>query len=157
MKRIIAVDPGANGAIVVASIDDAGVQMISIYNMPDTDKDLWDVVSSLSSGLDFSKDSLFAYIERVGGYMPGNSGPASVKFADHCGALRMAFIAAEIPLIRILPHTWMKSVMGALPKDKKARKNLIKAEMQRRYPHIKVTLNNADALGILTYALQNAQ
>jgi hypothetical protein len=40
--------------------------------------------------------------------------------------------------------------LGAFPKDKKARKNAIKQMMQTRYPNIKVTLVNADALGILT-------
>ena len=47
--------------------------------------------------------------------------------------------------------------LGALPKDKTARKNEIKRQMQARYPGIKITLSTSDALGILTWAIANGK
>jgi hypothetical protein len=57
----------------------------------------------------------------------------------------------RLPLIEVAPVKWQK-YYGALPKEKKDRKNKIKELMQMRYPALKVTLNTADALAILTYA-----
>ena len=54
--------------------------------------------------------------------------------------------------MRIEPPPSEAWAIGTMPADKKARKNFIKEEMARRFPHLKVTLGVADALGILTWA-----
>ena len=53
--------------------------------------------------------------------------------------------------MEVTPHKWMAAI-GTMPADKKARKNAIKEEMARRFPHLMVTLGVADALGILCWA-----
>ncbi|MBU2051208.1 MAG: hypothetical protein KKH61_19850, partial [Gammaproteobacteria bacterium] len=94
-----------------------------------------------------------AIMERVGTYMPGNSGPAAATFARHCGNLEATLYMCGVSAEQVLPNKWMKVVMGEVPKDKKERKNKIKELMARKYPHLKVTLSTSDALGILTWGL----
>lgn len=146
----IAIDPGMNGGI--AWEDNGGVR---VCNMPETDLDLFVSLEYLRNYARRKGATIECWVEQVGGYFPGNSGPAAVTFARHMGHIDMALRALRIPEHRVLPNVWMRTLFGkALPKDKQKRKKYIKAEMQRRYPHLTVTLKNADALGILTYALK---
>jgi len=144
MKALIAIDPGASGAI--AWRDQDGI--IHTENMPDTYPEIADFLGELL--LEFKDFS--CVMEKVGGFHPGNSGPASVKFSRHCGNLEAILYCLGISTTQTPPQTWMKK-LGAPPKDKAARKNKIKELMATRYPHLKVTLKNADALGILTVAI----
>lgn len=141
MRPVICVDPGASGAI--AWRDEDGV--VYSENMPETFPEIADFFRELKVGLDNPR----CVVEKVGGYMPGNSGPAAAKFARHVGQIEMALYCMGISTEQVPPQTWMKK-LGALPKDKKDRKNKIKEMMAARYPHLRVTLKNADALGILT-------
>ena len=158
----IAIDPGLSGAIAWEHNGD-----VSVQKMPDTPTGIFECLKWMS-GIGKFSGTMECQVERVGGYMPGNSGPAAVTFARHCGHIDMALIALGIPtLTPVSPAVWQKAVCGALPKaeakaDKRAkakakqdRKNAIKDLMQRRYPHLKVTLNTADALGILTYMMEH--
>ena len=155
---IISIDPGASGGI--AWENDGRVNSIK---MPDTIGDLYNIL------VGFGKCS--CVIERVGGYQPGNSGPAAVKFARHCGHLDVALYAAGISTIEVLPATWEHWLIGKpnypkipkeinakerariLAKRKTERKNKIKDTVQRRFPDHKITLATADALGILLWAI----
>jgi hypothetical protein len=94
-----------------------------------------------------------AILERVGTYMPGNSGPAAATFARHCGHLEAALYAFGVPTEQVAPGVWQRG-LGGFSSDKKKRKNEIKELMARTYPHINVTLKTADALGILTWTLK---
>lgn len=142
---LIAIDPGMSGAIVYETFDSDKVATIK---MPSTIRDLADELQHFKSYPD-----IFVWVERVGTYMPGNSGPAAVKFARHCGHIEMALTTLHIPFDYITPSKWMKAVLMTVPKEKKDRKNAIKEKMQRLYPAIKVTLWNADAMGILHWAI----
>ena len=142
MKPIIAIDPGASGGI--AWRDNDGV--VDVEPMPEGMTAQIDFLRSLIASL----PNADAVIEKVGTYMPGNSGPASCTFARHCGHLEAALYALGCPAKAVLPRTWMQT-MGSLPKDKADRKRAIKEEMQRRYPALSVTLKTADALGLLVY------
>ena len=164
-RIIIAIDPGAGGAIVWQSL--AG--KVQSKNMPDTLGSLWEMLHVFTLG----ESTPLCVIEKVGAYMPGNSGPSAVNFAEHVGALKMALIAAGIEHYLITPQKWMKEFVGKINypdslslKDLKGeekarvnarrktyRKNILKAEAERRFPGLKVTLNNSDALGLLSYAL----
>ena len=159
---LIAIDPGLSGAI--ACMVDGKVHA---YKMPDTPKDIFLLILSMKT------DDAFCWIEQVGAYMPGNSGPAAVKFARHCGHLDMALLSAGIPYDTVLPRKWEHWLIGApnyppipddisdkeqeriLAKRKQERKNKIKIKVQGLYPDLKVTLKTADALGILTWSSKN--
>lgn len=140
--RKMAIDPGANGGI--AWIDDDGI--MRAQNMPDTPHDIKRAI------VDVRPD--YVYLEKVGAYMPGNSGPAAAKFARHCGVLEGILVGWDIPYEEVAPTVWQRQ-LGGFPKDKKERKHAIKEMMQKRNPHLDVTMKTADALGILTAVTRN--
>lgn len=142
MKSLLAIDPGVSGGF--AWIDNDGV--VNTCNMPE----------GMSAQIDklrgFAAEGYETVIENVGYHMPGNSAVATSKFARHVGRLEAACYAFAMPVVYVAPQTWMKE-LGTWPKKKKNRKNAIKEAMARRYPHLDVTLNTADALGLLTFCL----
>lgn len=145
MRTLIAIDPGQSGAIAMRDSDGT----ISAVSMPETLGDMWDHFFLIVTA-----SEKHVYIEDVGYHVMGNNASASCKFARHVGHLEGLITARGFPWEAVRPQKWMKH-FGTLPKDKKARKNRIKELVQRRYPHIKVTLANADALAILTWAIEN--
>jgi len=165
---IFAIDPGQAGGLAWAFKN--GRLNIWTSKMEKTPADIYNQIK----GIRDAESEPFCYIERVGGYMPGNSGPAAVKFAKHCGHLEMALIALGIPYIEVLPSKWQhefigkpnypkipKEIQGAsrkqiLAKRKQERKNKIKAKAQALFPYLKITLATADALGILYYGLKQS-
>jgi hypothetical protein len=138
---MIAIDPGATGGIAYINADGT----VQALPMPEGMTEQIDLIRSLSI---HNKQGV---IENVGGYRPGNSGPAAAKFARHVGHLEAACYCLGISIDKVAPQTWMKAI-GTFSKDKKERKAAIKELMARRYPHLSVTLKTADALGILTAA-----
>jgi hypothetical protein len=143
MMPVVAIDPGAAGGF--AWMDAAGV--VEALPLPVGMTAQIDALRSLAT----ATPGLTAVVERVGGYMPGNSGPASCTFARHCGHLEAALYTLGVPVRQVAPQTWMKS-LGALPREKADRKRAIRELMARRHPHLTVTLATADALGILEWA-----
>jgi len=159
---LICIDPGLSGAIA-CRVDGK----VHAFYMPETPKDILTLILSLKD------ENAFCWIEQVGTYVSGNSGVAAVTFARHCGQLDMALLAAGIKHDTVLPAKWEHAVIGKpnypkipketpakarlkiLSKRKQERKNKIKVKMQGLYPDIKVTLKNADALGMLAWAEKN--
>ena len=168
--RIVGIDPGAAGGIAWGFAED--LQPEGTVKMPGTLKDIYGQLVEIIDGQWFDT---IVYIEKVGTYMPGNSGPSAATFAEHVGALKMALIALCVPHVLVPPKKWMDLFIGKqtykekkkdyeekawkaiLAKRKQERKNKIKAEAQRLYPSIKVTLAKADALGIWHYGKQQHQ
>ena len=173
---IIAIDPGVTAAIAYSTWEGLN-QQPSVMKMPTTARDLWDALENMRT----VQQNSFCFIEQVGTYVEGNSGPSAAKFAEHCGQLRMALAGLKIPTEYVLPAKWQIVIIGKpkyeplppiikgespealtrkklrkiiLAKRKTERKNKIKARMQELYPHLRVTLVNADALGIYHYARQ---
>jgi len=163
---VIAIDPGANGAIVEYRPNDSPGLQVSVHKMPDTPKDIYTLLASIQN----SSDECVCVIEKVGGYVKGNAVHCAVTFARHCGHLEMALIALGIPIVEeVAPKVWQKPLgpfplvpkrkdyesdkahKAAVDRVKGERKNIIKSKMQKRYPSINVTLWNADALGIATW------
>lgn len=154
-----AIDPGAAGGIAYLILN-----QVYAKNLPTNISNLSDMIKGLSPGV--------FYVEDVGGHVKGNNAQSSATFARHCGHLDMAIIAHNSGLVRVKPKEWQEFLLGKpsypkIPKEiqgkqrakilsdrKRARKNLIKQLMQERYPHLKVTLKTADALGILTFAME---
>ena len=137
----VAIDPGASGAIALHDADGR----VAVETMPGTLRDILELLEDWRA-----QGPGKAIIEKVGTYMPGNSGPAACTFARHCGALEMALIAAGYSWTDVTPQKWQKHY-GSLPKEKAERKRALKEIAQRLYPDIKVTLVNADALLLLRY------
>jgi len=147
MKIVLGIDPGLSGGIAVKHPDAPAMA----YKMPDTPMSIYELISQLKQT--YAGD-MVCVCERVGFYRPGNSAVSACKFARHCGVLEMALLALKIPTVYVIPNKWMKETLGTVPEDKGDRKRYIKERMQQRYPHLNITLDTSDALGILTYGLK---
>ncbi len=143
-RPLLAIDPGAAGGLAWIDGDD----ITHAAPMPDGMSAQVDFLRSLAVSL----PGLSATVEKVGGYMPGNSGPAAATFARHCGHIEAALYTLSIPSEQVSPGVWQK-FLGSLPAEKPARKKAIRELMARRFPHLSVTLKTADALGILMWTL----
>ncbi len=153
-RRIVAIDPGKSGGI--ASID--GYDVVDALPMPVTERDQYVLLSRFV----FEEYILPIFVvENVGGFIVQNKktqtfhSKKACQFAMHCGMLRGFVIALDAPLHLVSPVKWMRGFLGSeysTKHTKTQRKNAIKGKVQRLYPHIKVTLKTADALGMLTYA-----
>ena len=143
--RLLCIDPGAKGAF--AFKDDQG--RVWCEEMPSSPKDISDRIFEFMSQSCYAPATCgcFAYLEKPTGYVPGNSGSAAVKFATNVAYLEMALLAHGVPHETVRPQTWQKRY--SLPKDKMDRKRALKALAQARFPYIKCTLINSDALMIL--------
>ena len=163
----IAIDPGKTGGIAWCY----GTDRIEAFTakMPDTPDGIFDLLADLNTS------EVECIIEKVGYHVMGNNASSSVKLSRHVGHLEMACVALELPIVWVPPKKWMKSVEGypesirkapetsdkdhrnALNRHKTVRKNAIKDWVAGIYPHIKVTLDDADALGILEWRLRGGE
>lgn len=137
----LAIDPGKKGAI---AMNKDGV--VSFYNCPDSMHGIVDLIKTLYNRSCGQK--IGCLIESVHA-MPGQGVCSVWSFACNANSWLTAMYCCGIPYREIKPQSWMKH-LGNLPADKKERKNRIKEQMQALYPDLKVTLVNADALGLLT-------
>jgi uncharacterized protein YbjT (DUF2867 family) len=142
MKKLLAIDPGVSGGL--AWVESDGV--VRAERMPEGMTAVVDRLRELVTEL----PGLTAVIEKVGLWLPGDHPNSATKFARHCGHIEAALYALGIPFVDVAPSVWMRS-LGVLPKDKAPRKKAIRESMARRFPHLRVTLDTADALGILTW------
>ena len=140
-KVWLGIDPGQTGAIALITKD---LQQAETHDYPQDVDNCAELVRKLK--LNFRIQG--AAIEKVNA-MPGQGVSSMFKFGGNYFGWRGILASNEIPYQLVTPQKWQKAV-GALPKDKKKRKNEIKAYSQRLYPHLKVTLYNADALAMLS-------
>lgn len=104
--------------------------------------------------VDRKKWNLVAYFEDVGFHVKGNNAQASATFAGHCRAIEMGLLLSGIRTIKVRPQKWEKGFLKTVPRDKRIRKKKTKDTVARRLPAIRITDWNADALGILFYAIE---
>lgn len=144
---LLAIDPGANGGL--AWLDQHGLPHCT--PMPDTAGDIVDQIMALKFG-----GEPLAVMEEVSGYA-GNGHPGSgmFKFGRNFGVIEGVLMALGFRLLLVRPQKWQKHFSLGTSSSccgKTEWKNKLKAEAQRRFPSIKVTLATADALLILDYA-----
>ena len=143
----IAIDPGWSGALAIQR-DDGGV---GAYPSPDTIAGIASMMRDMKGYID---RPITATIEKVHS-MPGQGVKSVWRFAENTAAWKASLACMQIPFIEIPPKKWMKQLPCGLSKDKKTRKNQIKAFAQQVYPHLKVTLAKADALAMLWTMTEN--
>ena len=98
-RRIIGIDVGKNGGIVV--YDTENNKLLECIKMPPTPKDLLDFLS-------IYKENSVCYLERVNG-MTGQSASASFVFGESYGQLTMGLIACGIPTVTVSPTNLAKN------------------------------------------------
>jgi hypothetical protein len=81
------------------------------------------------------------------------AGPSSLAVLHrNVGFIEGCAMALGVSILRVPPKKWQKAVgMAKRPGEEQNKwKNRLKEEAQRRFPSVKVTLNNADALLIFS-------
>ena len=151
MKAILAIDPGLSGGFAVAHCGKT-----FCHAMPATQGDLLQVIRDFKLAADTEGAEAVCVLERVGGFAgKAQPGSAMFNFGEHFGFIKGAVQALGIRLVLVRPQIWQKGFnLGTASRcaSKSEWKNKLKAEAQRRFPHLPVTLKTADALLIADYA-----
>lgn len=148
--KIVGVDPGANGAAAVSFRFD-GMDKTYCAPFPEDDSDLVQLFTEL-----IKPD--IAYVERVTGYIgQGHPGSRMFKFGMNYGLILGALESTGCEIVKVMPRVWMKALdLGTRgERSKPAWKRHLKEEAIRLFPRERVTNNNADALLILQYGINN--
>ena len=152
MKTILAIDPGLSGGLAVSRFGKT-----ECYPMPATGGDQLALVRDVKTAAAVEAVELVCVLEEVGGFAgKAQPGSAMFRFGENYGFLKGVIQALEIRLMLVRPQVWQKGFglgTASACASKTIWKNKLKAEAQRRFPHLKVTHKTADALLILEYAL----
>jgi hypothetical protein len=152
MNSIIAIDPGSLGGVAVWVFGVAGCRP-----MPPTQGDQVALLRGLKTSSDRSGVETVCIMEAVTGYAgTPQPGGAMFRFGEHFGFIKGVVQTLGMRLELVRPQVWQKAFglgTASACASKTIWKNKLKAEAQRRFPHLEVTLKTADALLILEYAL----
>jgi hypothetical protein len=165
MTPCIAIDPGAGGGL--AWITPNG--QVLAQKMPAGMTGIADLLILLAAELPGASVAM----EQVH-VMPGDGRVSAGAFMRHCGWLDCACYCVGLPVVQVSPQRWQAGIgvprpptlakdmdqdakRAELARRKAERKAWIKEHEQRLHPNMRVTLNTADALGILEYALKQQQ
>lgn len=166
-RVVIGVDPGKSGGIAAICGNTS-----MAFGFETTD--MLEAVNSIIGKDD--QPNAVAYLEEVGGYV-GMRQPGSAMFTfGHAAGRILGILEARGVAVRyVKPQEWQKGISGvagarqatkkqalldgkddagARRKAKSAGKKELVAEARRRFPSIKVTAQNADALLIADYGMR---
>jgi hypothetical protein len=153
MRTVIAIDPGLSGGIAVCRNG-----LTECDGMPETQGDILALLRDAKRAADIEGHSLLCVLEEVSGFAgKAQPGSAMFRFGEHFGFVKGVVQALEIRLVLVRPQVWQKGFglgTASTCRSKSEWKNKLKAEAQRRYPHLNVTLKTADALLILEHTMQ---
>lgn len=156
---IIAIDPGANGAI--CSLKNGRVEVV---NMP---KEIFNLKQYFQGLIDGVKEP-YCFIERVHAWVKDDAPEKRFgieKLVKQYNQIKTVMEMLDIPFHETNSRSWQKTFLGEqkfknTTKGKSERKAKLKEICEykfARFPYIKVTLKNCDALLILLYANQEMQ
>lgn len=152
-KLIIAIDPGAKGATAVR-YPDGKTEVFPFIS----ESEQRETILSLKIYCEMERVRGKVVIEHVDGFC-GNASPGSAmfnfgrNFGFHLGLLAGCGFSVEL----VRPSVWQKGFpktakIADKAKAKREHKAALKEIAARKFPEIKVTLANADALLILDWA-----
>jgi crossover junction endodeoxyribonuclease RuvC len=153
MKTIVAIDPGKSGGLAVLQ-----GSWVTSYPMPETEGDVLEALRELKRAAEAEGDDLVCVLEAVSGFAGrAQPGSAMFRFGEHFGFIKGVIQALGIRLVLVRPQVWQKGFglgTASACASKTEWKNKLKAEAQRRFPQLNVTLKTADALLLLDHALR---
>lgn len=143
---MIAIDPGLSGGIAWLAADDE----ICACAMPATESDIKQVLMAACLA-----GTRIALVEDVPLVIGQRISPASVgKLHRNYGFCLGVLSALSFRIELVKPRLWQSHFQLGTKRDTSGTtewKNKLKAEAQRRFPYIDVTLATADALLLLDY------
>ena len=151
MKRIVAIDPGKTGAAAIR-YRFKGEEQVYCSPFPPTQSAL---VIMLTERFKLCEEDV-VYIEEVRGYIgTAHPGARMFNFGVNYGLLQGVLECCKCKVVNVLPRTWQKALNLGTKGDlsRAAWKRHLKKQAAERWPEEYVTLKNADALLILSYAI----
>lgn len=115
MQRLIGVDPGASGAIVMLE-DGVPIEWMSMPTMKVGSATR--VNASALAAFLFDSHAEHVYVEQVGA-MPGQGVASMFNFGHNCGTVMGVLGAMSIPHTLVTPQAWKKAA-GLIGTDKDA-------------------------------------
>ena len=143
----IAIDPGNSGAHVIRHPDGRVVD-VGAYKSEKTVAWLMSVLHQMNH----TPGGMVAVIERVWA-SPVMGVSAAFAFGENYGGWCMALRVAGLPVYCVTPQAWQKVVAPQVTGQGGERKQALKRLAVERFPGVKVTLANCDALLISDYVL----
>ena len=128
--------------------------------MPATEGDLRELLFEIVDSSNVSGVDLVAWVEEVPRFCGKNLPASSIAVLFRNFGFSLGVLSAfniETRLVR--PQEWQKGLSLGTSKGmtRTEWKNKLKAEAQRRFPKIKVTLKTADAILLLAYGEQQPE
>lgn len=146
----IGIDPGASGGIVSLMTAPIGTVLVTISAWKTIDE----AYSNLQLCNEYGASKMIACIENVHAF-PTDGRSSAFKFGKNAGQWEGLLTGLNIPFYHVVPHKWM-SFYEVMPKEKKERKNRLKAIANRELVSIgssdRATLKTADAMLIANYS-----
>lgn len=147
--RVIGIDPGASGAMAFATENGVVVHKTKSVEPYDALVDARPYVHNPAGRPEYHA---VAYVEEVGGFIgKPQPGSAMFKFGRQYGYWLGLLRAMGVRTILVKPQAWQKGLSGLQGKKGAERKRALRDEAARRFPGVKVTLDNCDALLIADY------
>lgn len=143
---IIAIDPGAHGALCFIQPRSMPV----VYKTADTPP-----LEALRAAIaQADPQDCVAYLERLGGFIAGKHLPGSsmFKMGHSAGYWEGLLAALRIRTLLVRPQDWQAGIPGTSGTKGADRKRALRAEAIRRFPVLRPTLDTCDALLLADYA-----
>ena len=155
-SRIIGIDPGITGAVVLLDGDGAMTQCIRTPVYTDDGKKHYDIpgMREVLMRASHEKGEPLAGIEKVG-TLPRDGRVGAFNFGVGYGLWLGILSALFIPYMEITPQLWQSRMLSGLPRGPKVKASAVRAA-KSLFPHIpiefKVDWGMADAALIAEYA-----
>lgn len=148
-ETIIAIDPGASGAIAVRDYASEPY----VIPMPETEADTLDAIRDICAQAHAEGFASKAYVEHVGGFTGRpQPGSAMFKFGFGAGFVKGCLMTLGVPVEYVRPQDWQKGLLIGKSDTKPEHKRKLRAKAQELFPALKPTLTTCDALLILRWA-----
>lgn len=148
-ELILGIDPGSHGAMSLTSLDGTFREVFGFSKY--TEYDIKDIISEHKNFLGYK---ILAYIEEVHA-MPRDGKVQAFSFGKNYGFWIGLLTGLGIPYHTVIPLKWQSALkLKTRGLEYKEKKNALKANAQRLFPHLKPTLETCDALLIAEYGRQ---
>lgn len=148
----IGIDVGKSGGVCfIYKQKDSPLYQMDCFKCPTTIHDMSDLLGTPPITTP-ANIRWVAVVEKVHS-MPGQGVKSMFTFGQNYGTWLGILATLKIPYNLARPLEWMKTYSG-VPKDKKERKNYLKATAQQLYPDKHITLATADAVLLAHYLMR---
>lgn len=136
IKKIIAIDPGSNGALVY---EDSG-SLISDKLSGDYAK----VSELLSDICSLGPEGFIAFVEDVGKHMAGNAASSSIKLARNHQNIKTTLRMLGVETVDVSPQEWTKTI-GVQVKDERTKEEKLRIRSLDKHERDKENARNRNA------------